>query len=50
MLLRPNLLAALKRVRSNKGSPGMDGILKWSVPDPNGIFAVPKGKRKGDGP
>jgi group II intron reverse transcriptase/maturase len=33
MLLRPNLLAALKRVRSNKGSPGMDGMTVGELAD-----------------
>jgi group II intron reverse transcriptase/maturase len=33
MLLRPNLLAALKGVRSNKGSPGIDGMTVGELAD-----------------
>lgn len=32
-LSRPNLLAALKRVRKNKGSPGIDGMTVDELPD-----------------
>lgn len=32
-LSRPNLLAALKRVRQNKGSPGVDGMTVEELPD-----------------
>jgi RNA-directed DNA polymerase len=30
---RPNLQAALKRVRKNKGSPGIDGMTVEELPD-----------------
>ena len=30
---RPNLQAALKRVRKNKGSPGTDGMTVEELPD-----------------
>jgi len=33
VLSRPNLLAALKRVRKNKGSPGIDGMTVDELPD-----------------
>jgi len=33
VLARPNLLAALKRVRKNKGSPGIDGMTVDELPD-----------------
>jgi group II intron reverse transcriptase/maturase len=33
VLLRPNLQAALKRVRQNKGSPGIDGMSVEELPD-----------------
>src|SRR4030067_2765822 len=33
VLSRPNLLAALKRVRKNKGSPGIDGMTVEELPD-----------------
>ena len=33
VLSRPNLQAALKRVRSNKGSPGIDGMTVEELPD-----------------
>jgi hypothetical protein len=33
VLARPNLLAALKRVRKNKGSPGIDGMTVDDLPD-----------------
>lgn len=33
VLTRPNLQAALKRVRSNKGSPGIDGMTVEELPD-----------------
>jgi len=33
VLSRPNLLAALKRVRKNKGSPGVDGMTVDELPD-----------------
>ena len=32
VLSRPNLLAALRRVRSNKGSPGSDGMTVEELP------------------
>jgi len=32
-LSRPNMLAALKRVRKNKGSPGIDGMTVKELPD-----------------
>ena len=33
VVLRPNLQAALKRVRQNKGSPGIDGMSVEELPD-----------------
>ena len=33
VLARPNMLAALKRVRKNKGSPGIDGMTVDELPD-----------------
>jgi group II intron reverse transcriptase/maturase len=33
VLARPNLQAALKRVRQNKGSPGIDGMTVGELPD-----------------
>jgi retron-type reverse transcriptase len=33
VLARPNLLAALKRVRKNKGSPGIDGMTVEELPE-----------------
>ena len=33
VLARPNMLAALKRVRKNKGSPGIDGMTVNELPD-----------------
>jgi RNA-directed DNA polymerase len=33
VLSRPNLQAALKRVRQNKGSPGIDGMIVEELPD-----------------
>jgi len=33
VLARPNLQAALKRVRKNKGSPGIDGMTVDELPD-----------------
>jgi retron-type reverse transcriptase len=33
VLARPNLLAALKRVRKNKGSPGIDGMTVEALPE-----------------
>ncbi len=32
VLARPNMLAALKRVRKNKGSPGIDGMTVDELP------------------
>ena len=33
VLSRPNMLSALKRVRKNKGSPGIDGMTVNELPD-----------------
>jgi RNA-directed DNA polymerase len=33
VLMRPNLQAALQRVKQNKGSPGMDGMTVEALPD-----------------
>ena len=33
VLMRPNLQQALKRVKKNKGSPGIDGMTVEALPD-----------------